>query len=111
MNCMKCGKEIQDGQVFCTDCLEDMARYPVARDTYVQIPQRAAKPAEKKAKEVPLPDQIRGLKKWIHRLMAVIAILVIILAAAAMLLLQQSKQVRDSAPLGRNYTTSPRSFE
>ena len=38
MSCMKCGREISLGQVFCKDCLEDMSRYPVNPATPVQIP-------------------------------------------------------------------------
>ena len=111
MNCMKCGNEIRDGQVFCENCLTDMVQYPVARDTYVQIPQRPAKPAEKKAKEVPLQEQIRGLKKSIRWLLSIIAVLVVMLAVMALLLLHQVKATKNTVPLGRNYTTAPRSLE
>lgn len=38
MSCMKCGREITLGQVFCKDCLEDMSHYPVNPATPVQIP-------------------------------------------------------------------------
>lgn len=45
MNCMKCGRDIQEGQVFCDNCLEVMRRYPVKPNTAVQLPQRKEIPA------------------------------------------------------------------
>lgn len=33
MNCLKCGREIEEGQVFCNDCLVQMAKYPVKPGT------------------------------------------------------------------------------
>ena len=38
--CMRCGREIEEGQVFCQDCLKEMSRYPVDPNTVVQIPLR-----------------------------------------------------------------------
>ena len=40
MNCMKCGREIEEGQVFCIDCLKDMEKYPVRPGTAVHLPKR-----------------------------------------------------------------------
>ena len=42
MNCMKCGREIALGQVFCKDCLADMAQYPIKPGTPVQLPTQPA---------------------------------------------------------------------
>ena len=39
MNCMKCGREINEG-VFCYECLADMEKYPVKPGTVVQLPRR-----------------------------------------------------------------------
>ena len=38
MNCMKCGREITLGQVFCKDCLVDMENFPIKPGTPVQLP-------------------------------------------------------------------------
>ena len=40
MQCMKCGREIPAGQVFCEDCLTDMAAYPIKPGTVVTLPNR-----------------------------------------------------------------------
>ena len=49
MNCMKCGKETADGQVFCDSCLEVMKQYPVKPDTVVQLPPKRILSNEKKS--------------------------------------------------------------
>lgn len=38
MNCMKCGREIPVGQVFCDGCLKVMETYPVKPDTAIHLP-------------------------------------------------------------------------
>ena len=40
MHCMKCGREIDEGRVFCPECLADMENYPVKPGTAVQLPVR-----------------------------------------------------------------------
>ena len=71
MNCMKCGKETAQSQVFCDSCLEVMARYPVAPDTAFQLPQRKNLSADKKAlrgKELSPKEALRKQQKLIRRL-------------------------------------------
>ena len=110
MNCMKCGKEIRDGQVFCQECLDDMAQHPVAHDAHVHIPRRPAKSQEKKPKELPLPEQISRLKKVIRWMAATIGVLLVILCVFA-ILLHYASTSDSNAPLGRNYTTSPKTLD
>ena len=40
MQCMKCGREIPAGEVFCQECLNDMRKYPVKPGTAVNIPKQ-----------------------------------------------------------------------
>ena len=40
MNCMKCGREIDEAQAFCAGCLEEMEKYPVKPDVVVKLPNR-----------------------------------------------------------------------
>lgn len=40
MQCMKCGRDVSAGQVFCDACLEEMTRYPVRPGTPVHLPDR-----------------------------------------------------------------------
>ena len=38
--CLKCRREIAEGQVFCDDCLAQMKKYPVKPGTPVNLPKR-----------------------------------------------------------------------
>ena len=49
MACMKCGKDTQDGWMFCAHCLEVMEVYPVKPDTHIQLPVRGEKETAKNA--------------------------------------------------------------
>ena len=40
MQCMKCGRDVESGEVFCELCLEEMQKYPVRPGTAVVIPHR-----------------------------------------------------------------------
>ena len=86
MNCMRCGREIGEEQVFCTDCLVDMEQYPVKPGTVVNIPQRPTNPVPRKTvvrKKAPTPEEtILKLRKRLR--FFVIAWLVTLLATAAL---------------------------
>ena len=72
MNCMKCGKTTTNEQVFCDVCLQVMAKHPVKPGTPVYLPQRQEEPVVKKtgrrARQLPLEDQVKDLQKRNHRL-------------------------------------------
>ena len=68
MNCMKCGRETEEEQVFCRTCLDDMEAHPVKPGTVVLIPSRAEEEESRKnqhrKKTLPTPsEQIRRLKR------------------------------------------------
>lgn len=87
MQCMKCGLEIPDSQVFCDGCLEVMEQFPVNPGTPVHIIPR--KPAEKAPKKRGLStkEQLLRQKRTIRRLKGLVLILAIALACVAGLLL------------------------
>ena len=45
MNCMKCGREVEEGQVFCQECLAQMETEPIRISTPVHIPRQPTKGA------------------------------------------------------------------
>lgn len=115
MNCMKCGREIGPDQVFCTDCLVDMERYPVKPSTVVQLPKRGETAAPRKGHFRPIltpEEQIRKLKKRIHRLISALVVVLLLFAGLAFYFarhLQTHNQLRP----GQNFSvvTSEESSE
>lgn len=87
MHCMKCGREIEEGQVFCSDCLLVMAKYPVKPGAAVLLPKRRELPFVKRPvsrwKLVTPEDQIRKLRKSL-RVMVVLWVITFLLFCAAL---------------------------
>ena len=86
LNCMKCGREISEG-VFCTECLEEMDRYPIKPGTVVNLPRRKAETAAKKThtrrRVLPsLEEQNRALRKQLRRMLLVMLILILLLGVS-----------------------------
>ena len=108
MQCMKCGREIAAGQVFCEGCLADMEKYPVKPGTPVHLPPRKAEPPVKKAparRRPTLEEQVRSLKKrlWI---VSVALTLVLALLAGALYLTVDYIVENQGKPLpGQNYSS------
>ena len=107
MNCMKCGREIPEGQVFCQECLAVMDAYPVNPGTHIQLPQRPARVEDKKAlRQIPPVEQIRQLKRAIRWLCLTVGVLLAAVAILALLLVQNLTAPTTQAPIGRNYTVT-----
>ena len=112
MNCLKCGRQVQEGQTFCPDCLAEMERSPVKPGTPVHLPNRAelARRAAPKKRPVSPEEQLLRLKRMNRRLwISLAAALAALVIALGTLALVWPEQV--SGPdMGRNYSTagSPR---
>jgi len=106
MNCMKCGREIPSGQVFCEDCLADMAKYPVDPDTPVAIPQRNHTIVQKKSskrRNLSSEEQIAVLRQRI-RILTVLLVVAVLLVAALLYPTIEHLMEDDYAP-GQNYSS------
>lgn len=106
--CMKCGKQTVDDQVFCDDCLEIMAQYPVKPETHVQLPNRpelAARKSAPRKKKLTLKEQNERLKKSLRVLTATLAVTLLAFAVTVSLLIHtaQDRGVKES--IGKNYNT------
>lgn len=108
MNCMKCGVEIPEGQVFCDPCLEVMATHPVPPGIHVQLPRRPAKTADRKAKELTPEAQIVHLNRAIRWLLVTVGVLTAAVVILALLVIQKPDTPQPQPVTGRNYTTTPR---
>ena len=108
MNCLKCGREISDGNVFCQDCRAVMEKYPVKPTTSLQLPRRSEQEIPKKTskrRKVSPEERIRKQKKIIRRMALVIAVLFVVICVLAGRIAQQELARIREDQLGKNYTT------
>lgn len=107
MGCLKCGRDTQEGAVFCPECLLEMQRYPVRPGTPVMLPSRERVVPKKapKRRAVPPEEQIKGLKKKIRTLtiLWIAALLAFVILAVVCLRVLPYPQYRP----GQNYTAIP----
>ena len=82
MQCMKCGVEIPEGQVFCEKCLEIMDRYPVKPGTPVQILPRNSKDKSSKRRELS-PEELLSKQRSINRRQRLLIWLLVVALACA----------------------------
>ena len=109
MSCLKCGRDIEEGQVFCTGCREVMEKYPVKPGIAIQLPLRKDAPVPKKSvpkrrQSIAPDEQIRRLKKRVRLLLSLLLITLILLAATIYPTVEYFLGNRLLLP-GQNYTT------
>lgn len=84
MNCMKCGRDVESGQVFCQECRAEMEKYPVKPGTVVQLPRRREESVIKKMtrrRTPPTPEeQVKNLRKMVRGLLGMILVLLVLVA-------------------------------
>lgn len=104
MHCLKCGREMEEGQVFCQDCLLDMGRHPVDPNAVVFVPKRGTsnnpKKTPRKRQRSP-EEQIQKLKRKV-RLLTAVTILLFALVTAMIVTVFLVYQ-RYQFPRGQNY--------
>lgn len=109
MNCIRCGRETQNNQVFCGDCLQIMDRDPVKPGTAVLLPSRPAPTLAKKQvrrrKALTPEEQVLQLRKTVKRLSVTIAVLLLVFTAAIAILTNSLLDKEASQNIGRNYST------
>ena len=109
MNCMKCGAETPENQVFCDHCLLVMEAEPVKPGVHVHLPKRALavedpkKPVKKKRTPSP-EEQISALKMKILRMRLAIVILAFIVCVITGFLGLKLYEDFKTPETGRNYT-------
>ena len=110
MNCVKCGRDIGEDQVFCGTCLEEMEQYPVKPGTAIHIPSRkeweeVKKSSQKKRPIVPLPEQVLRLKKKVLRLRIAVIVLLLLCGSLCFLIGRTVMELDIQRLLGQNYNT------
>ena len=91
MNCIKCGVNVPDNQVFCEECLAEMEKYPVKPDITVTLPQRkeiaVSKKKSRRQRTIPPEEQLRRLKSRLRLAhLALIVVFICFVLVAGMLL-------------------------
>lgn len=85
MACLKCGRDTEEGTLFCTGCLLTMQKYPVRPGTPVVLPTRERVVPKKAPKRRVLSpeDQLKTLKRRNRNLFALWIATVLALAILA----------------------------
>lgn len=109
MNCIKCGVEIPEHQVFCDHCQAVMAQYPVKPDAHIHLPKRAAsvEPAKKPGKKkrtLTQEELVSSLKLRVLRLRLAVVVLVFVLCVLGGLFAMNLYQQYHEPVTGKNYT-------
>ena len=109
MNCMKCGVEVPETQVFCDHCLQVMEKYPIKPDSHVHLPKRSVSvdPAKKPAKKKRAPTQeeiLAALKVRVRRLRLVVVVLIFLVCILGGMLGLNLYQQYTQPITGFNYT-------
>ena len=114
MNCVKCGREIPDDQVFCEACLTEMENYPVKPGTAVHIPARLPEEQPKKTvkrKHIPTAEELLlKTRKKLRRTRILAVILLLICGLLSFLMGQAVLELDFQRILGQNYRTEEGSF-
>ncbi len=109
MNCMKCGREIAENEVFCPKCLESMEQCPVKPDVVVQLPNRQddqiKRITHRKKTRTP-EEQIQRLRRKNRHLALIAALLLVACAFLTFLSIDFFKQLDVQRFLGQNYSTA-----
>ena len=108
MECMKCGRNIEPGSVFCDSCLESMEKYPVKPGTPINLPRRTGSTAKKSSprrRNLSHEELLTVQRRTIRNLRIAIVCLVICLAAAITMMLYFAQNQEVHTNIGQNYST------
>ena len=110
MNCIKCGRDVGENQVFCELCLGEMEDYPVKPGTAVHIPARPVEnePKKNQLKRRPVltpSEQVLRLRKKVLRLRILAAVLLLICGGLCFLIGRTVMELDFQRLLGQNYHT------
>ncbi len=102
MNCIKCGNDTKNEQIFCQRCLEVMEKYPVKSDVHVQLPNRAAIAHQKKSarKRILLSadEQVVISRKRVRKLVVLVILLILLLGAAVACIFHLLGEIEELRP-------------
>ena len=102
MNCMKCGREVDEGQVFCDTCVGCMEHEPIKMNTPVLIPAQPPKKSSPRRPVINPEEEVKRLEKLNQNLFLILVLMfTTILLLLAYVFNQEVLQAVEE--LGRNY--------
>lgn len=114
MNCLKCGREVEENQVFCADCLLDMEKHPVKPGTVVFLPRNrdaSLKKIYSRRRVAPSPEeQVKQLKKRVRIFSFLLAVMIALSVFFGWFAVQYFLENDPLLP-GQNYSTAEHSSD
>lgn len=108
MQCMKCGREIPAGEVFCEECLAEMAEYPVKPGAVVTLPNRPKQTTSRKSgghrSAATLEQQVKKQRKTIRLLCWLLTVTTALLIGVGALTVSLLTDDTDQVQPGQNYS-------
>ena len=107
MQCIKCGRDVESGQVFCDSCKETMAKYPVRPGTVVQLPRRTETAVKKQPSRrrtvLPAEEQVQTLRRTVRRLTVLAVLLLAAVIGLSWLAVDLYRESQQKVLPGQNY--------
>ena len=107
MGCLKCGRDLEEGQIFCDSCLESMAKWPVKPGTPISLPKSREEAPGRKPSRIKPPlspeEQVKRLRRRCRWLTALAAVLLAVCLGLGLFNLRQLRQAR-KPQRGQNYS-------
>ena len=104
MNCLRCGNEIPEGQMFCEGCREFMEKDPVPADAVVLIPKRDQERRGNRKATLSTDEMLDISLRKVKRLRGLTILLLLLLGFAIgfnVYLLEKNRK----PVVGQNYST------
>ena len=109
MKCMKCGRDVEAGQVFCLDCLKGMEDYPVNPNVTVRLPRRPDAGQNRKQtrrKSASEEEQIRMMKVRMRIMFWLLVIALAVIIALTIPAVRYLLEETISLLPGQNYSVA-----
>ncbi len=107
MQCLKCGKEIAEKDVFCADCLAEMQHYPIKPGTVALIPPQP--PQQKRASErrmLSTEQKLKASTRHVRVLSFLLTLAVALLIGVTALMISLMQDGSIEPLIGQNYSTA-----
>ena len=104
MNCLRCGNEIPEGQMFCQGCREYMEQDPVPQDAVVLFPRRDIDRRGNRKATLSTDEMLDISRRKVKRLRALAILLLLLLGfsiGSNVYLLEKNRK----PVVGQNYST------